>query len=171
MQILQTIRDMAKKALIFIVEDDNFYNQVISIYLKTKGFDVHSFLSGEDCLEKISLHPDVILLDFMLPGINGLEVMKRMRANNSKAEVIILSGQTDIKIALEAFHEGAYDYIMKDHHAKENALNKIDQIMRYKKICKEKELYKKSIIVILVILVISWIVLLVVYETQKSTAI
>jgi len=62
---------------------------------------------------------------------------------------------------LEALHEGAYDYIMKDHHAKENALNKIDQISRYRKIVREKELYKKSIVVVLIILVLSWIGLLV----------
>jgi len=158
---------MSKKPLIFIVEDDNFYNSVISAYLKTKGFDVHSFLSGEECLEKITMHPDIILLDFMLSGIDGLEVMRRMKAHNSKAEVIFLSGQTDIKVALEAFHEGAYDYIMKDHHAKENALNKMDQIMRYKKILLEKNLYKKSVIVIMIILVLSWIVLLIYYNMQK----
>jgi FixJ family two-component response regulator len=167
MQIFPNYQHMSKKPLVFIVEDDNFYNSVISTYLKTKGFEVHSFLSGEECIDKLSLHPDIILLDFMLPGIDGIEVMRRMKANNSKSEVIFLSGQTDIKIALEAFHEGAYDYIMKDHHAKENALNKMDQIMRYKKICKEKNMYKKSIVVILVILVLSWIALLVFYETQK----
>jgi two-component system C4-dicarboxylate transport response regulator DctD len=90
-----------------------------------------------------------------------------LKTRDPKVEVIFLSGQTDIKVALEALHEGAYDYIMKDHHAKENALNKIDQIVRYRKILKEKELYKKSIVIILIVLVLSWIGLLTYYLIFK----
>lgn len=155
------------KLLVFIVEDDNFYNSVISTYLKTKGFEVHSFLSGEECLENNDLQPDIVLLDYILPGIDGLGVLRKLKAKDPKVEVIFLSGQTDIKVALEALHEGAYDYIMKDHHAKENALNKIDQIVRYRKILKEKELYKKSIVIILIVLVLSWIGLLTYYLIFK----
>ena len=157
-----------KKMMIFIVEDDNFYNSVISTYLKTKGFEVYSFLSGEECLEKTNLQPDIVLLDYMLPGVDGLGTMRKLKSRNPKTEVIFLSGQTDIKVALEALHEGAYDYIMKDHHAKENALNKIDQIFRYRKIVKEKELYKKSIVVVLIVLVLSWIGLLVYNMVYRS---
>jgi len=155
------------KLIVFIVEDDNFYNSVISTYLKTKGFEVHSFLSGEECLENNDLQPDIVLLDYILPGIDGLGVLRKLKAKDPKVEVIFLSGQTDIKVALEALHEGAYDYIMKDHHAKENALNKIDQIVRYRKILKEKELYKKSIVIVLVVLVLSWIGLLTYYLIFK----
>ena len=155
------------KLIVFIVEDDNFYNSVISTYLKTKGFEVHSFLSGEECLENNDLQPDIVLLDYILPGIDGLGVLRKLKAKDPKVEVIFLSGQTDIKVALEALHEGAYDYIMKDHHAKENALNKIDQIVRYRKILKEKELYKKSIVIILIVLVLSWIGLLTYYLIFK----
>jgi FixJ family two-component response regulator len=155
------------KLLVFIVEDDNFYNSVISTYLKTKGFEVHSFLSGEECLENNNFQPDIVLLDYILPGIDGLGVLRKLKTRDPKVEVIFLSGQTDIKVALEALHEGAYDYIMKDHHAKENALNKIDQIVRYRKILKEKELYKKSIVIILIVLVLSWIGLLTYYLIFK----
>ena len=142
------------KPVVFIVEDDNFYNAFFSTYLKNKEFEVYSFLSGEECL-KSNLKPDIAILDYMLTGINGVEVMRRMKPTCPNTEFIILSGQTDIKVALKALSDGAYDYIVKDHHAKENALNKIDQILRYRKMREEKNMYKKSVIFILSTLIVS----------------
>ena len=155
---------MKNKPVIFIVEDDNFYNSVLSTYLKTKGFNVQSFLTGEECIEKISLKPDIILMDYMLTGLNGLEVMKRMRPNCPNTDFIFLSGQTDIKVALNALHLGAYDYIIKDAYAKENVLIKIDQITRYSKVRKEKELYRKSIVLMIAILLLSWALVFLYYR-------
>ena len=158
---------MRRKQTIFIVEDDNFYNSVLSTYLKIKGRNVFSFLSGEEVLEKKDVIPDVILLDYILTGIDGLETMRKMKPKYPKAEFIFLSGQTDIKVVLDALHEGAYDYIIKDTHAKENALNKIDQIARYRKVMKEKESYRMSIIIMVIILFLSWVGLFFYYRLHK----
>lgn len=158
---------MKKKPVIFIVEDDNFYNSVLSTYLKTKGFNIYSFLSGEECIEKIDLAPDIILLDYMLSGMNGLEVMKRIKPVCPHTDIIFLSGQTDIKVALDALHQGAYDYIIKDAYAKENVLIKIDQIARYTKMRKEKEMYRKSIMIMVAVLFLSWILIFVYYNMHK----
>jgi FixJ family two-component response regulator len=144
------------KPIIFVVEDDNFYNSVLTTYLKTKGFEVHPFLSGEECVAKANLNPGIVLLDYILTGIDGLETMRRMKPDCPNTEFIFLSGQTDIKVVLNALHEGAYDYIIKDAHAKENALNKIDHIVRYGKVRKEKDMYRKSIIIMLIVLILSW---------------
>jgi FixJ family two-component response regulator len=158
---------MKSQQVIFVVEDDNFYNSLLSTYLKNKGYRVHSFLTGEKCLEKKDLKPNVVLLDYMLEGIDGLEVMRRMKPQCTETEFIFLSGQTDIKVVLDTLHEGAYDYIIKDTHAKENALNKIDQIARYRKICQEKEMYRKSIIIVVTVLLLSWILLFAYYQIYK----
>lgn len=158
---------MKNKPVIFVVEDDNFYNSVLATYLKTKGFVVYPFLSGEECLAKINLNPGIVLLDYILSGMDGLETMKRMKPECPKTEFIFLSGQTDIKVVLNALHEGAYDYIIKDTHAKENALNKIDQIIRYGKVQKEKDMYRKSIIIMLIVLVLSWAMVFSYYHFHK----
>ena len=158
---------MKNKLTIFVVEDDNFYNSVLSTYLDMKGFKTYSFLSGEECLEKVGLKPDIILLDYILSGMNGLEVMNLLKPLCPDADIIILSGQTDIKVVLDALHKGAYDYIVKDAHAKENVLIKIDQITRYKKVRKEKELYKKSIQIIIAVLILSWILVFLYYWLHK----
>jgi Response regulator containing CheY-like receiver, AAA-type ATPase, and DNA-binding domains len=158
---------MKNKPTIFVVEDDNFYNSVLTTYLKTKGFEVYSFLSGEECLEKCSIAPNIVLLDYILTGIDGLEVMRRMKELSPGTQFIFLSGQTDIKVVLSALHEGAYDYIIKDAHAKENALIKIDQIARYNKVNKEKEMYRKSIVIVLAVLLFSWILVFSYYMFHK----
>lgn len=156
---------MKNQQTIFVVEDDHFYNSVLTTYLKTKGYTkIFSFLSGEECLKNKELQPDIVFLDHMLEGIDGLEVMRRMKPALPKTEFIFLSGQTDIRVVLDALHEGAYDYIIKDAHAKENALNKIDKIAKYRKICKEKEMYRKSIIVIGAILLLTWVSLFAYYR-------
>jgi DNA-binding NtrC family response regulator len=155
------------KATIFIVEDDKFYNSVISNYIKLKGFAVYSFFSGEEMIEFSGVTPDIILLDYMLPGINGVETMKKIKPIYPKAEYILISGQTEIKIALDSIHDGAYDYIIKDNHAKETALNKIDQILKYRKLIHEKESYKKSIVVVGIVLLASWLLLVLIYFILK----
>jgi FixJ family two-component response regulator len=158
---------MKNKRVIFIVEDDKFYNSTLSAYLTIKGNTVYSFFNGEACLEKTDLKPDIVFLDYILEGIDGLEVMRRMKPQCNRTEFIFLSGQTDIKVVLDTMHQGAYDYIIKDNHAKENALNKIDQITRYRKICKEKEMYKKSIIIMVSGLILSWVLLFAYYQFYK----
>jgi len=158
---------MKSKPTVFVVEDDNFYNSVLSTYLKTKGLEVYSYLSGEECLAQKNLNPNIVLLDYILVGMDGLETMRSMKPSCPSTEFIFLSGQTDIKVVLNALHEGAYDYIVKDAHAKENALIKIDQIVRYGKVRKEKEMYRKSIIIILVVLVLSWVLVFSYYQFHK----
>ena len=58
-----------EKKILFIIEDDKFFNTLLANYLKLKGFDVYAFMSGEECLEKKDIIPDIILLDYLLPGI------------------------------------------------------------------------------------------------------
>ena len=123
---------MGKKGIMFIVEDDPAFNKLLTAYFTGKlQWEVHSFLNGEDSLNSLHLKPVVWLQDFDLPGINGLEVMKRAKSSLSNVEFIFLSGQSQIKVAVEVLLKaGAFDYIMKDGSAKENALHKVDQIMK-----------------------------------------
>jgi DNA-binding NtrC family response regulator len=135
---------MSKKAVIFVVEDDPGFNLLITSYLKAKNkWEVFAFENGEECLTKLNLNPEIFLQDFDLPGINGIEVMKKVKRDLPETEFIFLSAQTNIKIAVEALQLGAFDYIMKDAGAKENALNKIDQILKINKLQSEKQSGKK----------------------------
>lgn len=149
-----------EKSVIFIVEDDAAFNKLISTYIKTKSqYEVYSYLSGEDCLEKINKKPDLILMDYDLPFRDGIEVMSVIKKKYPDIIFIFLSGQTNVKVAVEALKEGAFDYIVKDNHAKENALNKIEQALRMKHLIKDQHSYKMMIRILTGIIIVSWVTL------------
>jgi DNA-binding NtrC family response regulator len=150
----------AEKFVIFVVEDDAAFNKLISSYIKTKNeYEVYSYLSGEDCLEKIHKKPDVVLMDYELPFRTGIETMSVIKKKYPGTIIIFLSGQTNVKVAVEALKEGAFDYIVKDNHAKENALNKIEQALRLKHLEKDQKSYKLIIRLLAGVIVISWLAL------------
>jgi DNA-binding NtrC family response regulator len=149
-----------EKYVIFVVEDDVAFNKLISTYIKSKSeYEVYSYLSGEECLEKIHKKPDLIVMDYDLPFRDGIEVMNVVKKKYPETVFIFLSGQTNVKVAVEALKKGAFDYIVKDNHAKENALNKIDQALRMKHLEKDQRSYKLVIRILAGVIVISWIAL------------
>jgi DNA-binding NtrC family response regulator len=148
---------MSEKPVIFIVEDDPIFNKLLTAYFTNKGlWEVHSFEDGESSLNSLHLKPIIYLEDFDLPGMNGLEVMKHVKKVSPSTEFIFLSGQSDLKVAVEILKEGAFDYVMKDSNAKQSALNKIDQIMKIKKLEIDKKYSRFGFYVFTVILLISW---------------
>jgi len=150
----------SEKSVIFIVEDDAAFNKLISSYVKSKSeYEVYSYLSGEECLEKIHKNPDLILMDYDLPFRDGIEVMGVVKKKYPDTIFIFLSGQTNVKVAVEALKEGAFDYIVKDNHAKENALNKIDQALKMKQLVKDQKSYKMVIRILVGIIIVSWVAL------------
>jgi two-component system, NtrC family, response regulator AtoC len=146
---------------IFIVEDAEFYNAVLTTYLKTKGLNhTYSFTTARECLKKLEeIRPDIVVMDYELPGMNGLEAMNAIKAKHPKCEVIFLTGQTEIKIALQALKEGAYDYILKDTHARENLLFRIEKIAKFVKVSREKQMYRLSSWIISLVLLITLLIL------------
>jgi DNA-binding NtrC family response regulator len=158
---------METKPLIFVVEDDAVFNKMISNFLELKNMgEIQSFHSGEECMDKISLFnfkPDIILLDYGLPNRNGIEVMEFVKKIYPEISIIFLSGQSDTHIVVDALQKGAFDYITKDKHTKENVLNKIDQILRIKKLEKDKKSFKSSTKIVVGALVGAWIILLLLY--------
>ena len=102
------------KKLVFIVDDEQAIAKLLSYWLKDKwGYDIEVFANGEDALKKIYLKPDLILLDIMLPGMDGMEVLRRVKQIDENLPVIMLSAQGKIEVALESLKYGAYDYFPK----------------------------------------------------------
>ena len=108
---------------IFIVEDNHVYSLMLKNALKEKGnFKITTMLTGEYCLNKLDLNPDIIILDHLLappdgilgPGITGLEVMKQIHKKKPILPVIILSNQTDTQVAADYWKAGVFDYIEKN---------------------------------------------------------
>lgn len=130
---------MAEKAFkIFVVEDDEWYRRLLVHNLSLNpDYEIHAFESGKACLEKIAETPDVITLDYRLPDMKGLEVLKQIKEINDDIQVILISEQDDISIVVELLKEGAYDYIVKSRDIKERLLNTVNNIRKRANLKKE----------------------------------
>ncbi|MEM1097025.1 MAG: sigma-54 dependent transcriptional regulator [Bacteroidota bacterium] len=99
---------------IFVVDDDKHYARMLSYRLdKNPNYTVKTFNHGEEVLQRLGERPDLMLLDIMMPGIDGIEVLRRTREVNPDVPVIMVSAQGVIDTAVEAMKLGAYDYITK----------------------------------------------------------
>lgn len=101
---------------IFVVEDDRFLRELITEELAREGFSVSSAVDGEEAVKKISQEiPDLVLLDLILPGIDGYEVLKQLKVNpvTLKVPVIILSNLGQKENFDKGMGLGAIDYLIK----------------------------------------------------------
>ncbi len=99
---------------IFIIDDEPSILKLLSFWVKDKwGFEIRTFQSGTDALRALYEKPALVLLDIMLPDINGLEVLKKIKLAEPDIPVIMLSAQGDIEVAIESIKLGAYDYFPK----------------------------------------------------------
>jgi DNA-binding response OmpR family regulator len=103
------------KLKVFLVEDDEAYAEFIKKSLRTK-YQIYSFLTGEECLVTMkSISPDVLILDYHLPGITGIELYEQIKDQlDSKVKVIMMSAIDDGNLVLEFIKKGVRDYVVKD---------------------------------------------------------
>ncbi len=100
--------------LVFIVDDEQAISKLLSYWVKDKWkYDVEVFGNGEDMLRRLGQKPDLVLLDIMLPGLDGIETLKRVKQVDDNLPVIMLSAQGSIEVAVEALRFGAFDYFPK----------------------------------------------------------
>ncbi|MEN6456554.1 MAG: sigma-54 dependent transcriptional regulator [Prolixibacteraceae bacterium] len=121
---------MPEKAFkIFVVEDDEWYNRLLVHNLSLiPDYEIRSFGTGKDCLDHLNEEPQVITLDYRLPDMKGLEVLKQIKETNPETQVILISEQDDIEVVVELLKLGAYDYIVKSRDIKERLLNTVNNI-------------------------------------------
>ncbi|MGO2658752.1 MtrAB system response regulator MtrA [Mycetocola reblochoni] len=104
---------------ILVVDDDVALAEMIGIVLRTEGFDTEFSVDGTSALEDVQrVAPDLILLDLMLPGIDGIEVCRRVRAE-SGVPIIMLTAKSDPTDVVKGLESGADDYIAKPFNPKE----------------------------------------------------
>jgi DNA-binding NtrC family response regulator len=99
---------------VLLVDDEEKFLDLLSQRLGTRGVDADTATSGEDALTKIrGKNVDVIILDVMMPGIDGIETLKRIRKENPEVQIIMLTGQGSVEKAVNAIQEGAMDFLEK----------------------------------------------------------
>ena len=138
---------------IFIVEDDEVYSHMLDFQLKKSGFErVTVFNSGEDCIDHIAEKPNLLLLDFSLTGLNGLDTLHMIKKKSPKTEVIVLTGLDNEKVAKECKEAGALDFLSKQDES-------LNRIIDYATKLSTKKESKSRISIILLIIVIALLAL------------
>jgi DNA-binding NtrC family response regulator len=131
---------------LFIVEDDPFYGELLKRHLQLNpDNDVFLYKNGKECLDNLHLKPDLISLDYRLPDISGFEVMKKAHLDYPDLPVVIVSGQEDVKTALDLLKEGAYDYFVKDNDTKDRLWNLINKLREKEKLKTEIDVLKDEV--------------------------
>ena len=140
---------MAEIFKIFVVEDEAIFARIIAHHLSLNpDYEVEIFADGKQCLNSLYKNPSVITLDYNLPGMSGLEILKKIKEFNPDLPVIIVSGQQEISTAVELLKKGAYDYVLKDQDTKERLWNIIKNLREHDRLKKkvtvlEQEVAKK----------------------------
>ena len=105
---------MMKKVKILVVDDEAIIRESLGDWLKDSGYQVFTAENGHKALEVIEKEkPGIMIADLVMPGIDGIELMKRAKAQQPKIEVVIITAYASIPTAITAMKEGAYDYIEK----------------------------------------------------------
>jgi two-component system, OmpR family, response regulator len=137
----------SKKIKLFLVDDDPVFLRLLEIeFLEIADFTIETFATGELCIAALSQGPDVIILDYLLDGIdknamNGIETLDKIKVLNPDIPVIMLSAQDKIDVAVEGMHHKAYDYVVKSETAFLRLQKIISTIFRFKKVEKELNWY------------------------------
>ena len=141
----------AKKTIIFLVDDDVLFLKNLEIQFKqTTDFIIHTFPTGEICLENLSLKPTIIILDYNLSGIekeamNGIKTLDKIKEADPSISVIMLSSQDKIEIAVDCMHHKAFDYVVKSETAFVRLQKTIAGIMQFDKINKQLNWYMEKL--------------------------
>ncbi len=117
---------------ILVVDDDATVRGVVADYLRQADFDVVEAADGRDALRLAASHrPDLIILDLMLPGVPGLEVLRRVRAGRGDLPVVLLTARADEDQRILGLEVGADDYVTKPFSPRELVLRVQSVLRRY----------------------------------------
>lgn len=121
---------VGKPLKVLIVEDENQVARLIELELSYEGYQVDIAKNGKEALDRVEkFKPDLIILDWLLPEIDGLEVTRRIRSDGNDVPVIVLTGKDGLSDKVASLDSGADDYITKPF-ATEELLARIRAIIR-----------------------------------------
>ncbi|MCC9004800.1 sigma-54-dependent transcriptional regulator [Pseudomonas putida] len=99
---------------VIVVDDEASIRSAVEQWLSLSGFSVQLFARAEECLAHLPQHfPGVIISDVRMPGMDGLQLLERLQADDPDLPVILLTGHGDVPMAVEAMRSGAYDFLEK----------------------------------------------------------
>lgn len=138
---LRKVSHLNTMSLIGLAEDDLKIAELIKVGLEEQGHDVVTTSSGHEALKVFqSMHMDLVILDVMMPGINGIEVCKILRTSDSNLPILMLTAMGSLDDKITGFDSGADDYLVKPFHFKE-LLARIEALLRRTTVSKSEDTF------------------------------
>lgn len=105
-----------KNICVFLVDDDPVFSMMLKKAIEQAGdfYNVTTFDTGKSILDAIHLNPDILLLDYHLPDVNGIEILSRVKSYNPSIFTLVISGQEKVEVVVDAYNQGADKYILKN---------------------------------------------------------
>jgi two-component system, NtrC family, sensor kinase len=146
--------DMTDEINLLLVDDEDDFRQILAKRLTRRGIAVRQANRGQKALQLLEHQPaDIVILDFKMPGMGGLECLKKIKKMPGLIEVILLTGHADIHAGVEGIKAGAFDYLTKpvelDHLVRKikQAYHKIKRLIGEKEAIAFKERVKQQMVV------------------------
>ncbi|MEI6206675.1 MAG: SpoIIE family protein phosphatase [Desulfuromonadales bacterium] len=120
-----------EKSTILVVDDDAFVAEMLAEILDSDGYQVETAEHGRDALAKLEGLPETCLVisDMNMPEMNGLELIEAIRKRGSEVPIIILTGNSEISVAISALDKGANDYLLKDENINETIIISVKKVL------------------------------------------
>jgi putative two-component system response regulator len=127
---------------IFVVDDDRFVLESVTALLREYNFTVHPFASGQEAVKEFVLEPvDLILTDINMPGMDGIELLEKIRFLDNATPVLLMTAYADFDIAVKAIQKGAFDFIIKPYRPAA-LLHAVEKGVNYKRLTQIEKNYK-----------------------------
>ncbi|MNS42889.1 Chemotaxis protein CheY [compost metagenome] len=149
---------LSDKRYVFLVDDEPIQNEMLKDFLTERyTYEIKVFDNGEEAMAQMHLNPEIVVLDYHLNAHlqnakNGVDVLKEIKDKNPETQVIMLSGQDKIDVAVDTMKYGAFDYIVKGESAFpriENVINNASEIHKLKIV---NEGYKRTITLLTIVI-------------------
>src|SRR5262245_40257982 len=136
---------MSSTGTILVIEDQDSARDSLVELLSGEGYDVHQAVNGKEGIAKINqLDVDLVLTDLIMPGADGLAVLKHVREFSPQTLVILMTAHASVETAIEAIRAGAQDYLLKPL-VFEEVLRKIQNLMSHRKLAWENQLLRRQV--------------------------
>jgi putative two-component system response regulator len=130
---------------IFVVDDDRFVLESVTAFLREYGFIVHPFASGQEAVREFVLEPvDLVLTDINMPGMDGIELLEKIRFLDNATPVLLMTAYADFDVAVKAIQKGAFDFIIKPYRPPA-LLNAVEKGVHYKRLTQIETHYKREL--------------------------
>jgi two-component system response regulator FixJ len=105
---------MSDKTKVYVIDDDEAMRDSLNFLLESAGFHVRLFETAQNFLDALpGLEFGCVVSDVRMPGVDGIELLKRMKASRSRFPIVIMTGHGDVPLAVEAMKQGAVDFLEK----------------------------------------------------------